>query len=87
MVYELKFNLLLLLLLLFSAGATYIVDGDWHMFWEIGSSFCFFIIGATICGLMVNYDTFYLGRNYGRVLFVISASQGLALLIENIFDK
>lgn len=33
------------------------------------------------------YETFYLGRSYGRALFIIAAVQSVALLTENVYDE
>lgn len=30
-----------------------------------------FLTGACISGMLINYETFYLGRNYGRALFMV----------------
>jgi hypothetical protein len=30
-----------------------------------------FLLGACISGMLINYETFYLGRNYGRALFMV----------------
>jgi hypothetical protein len=34
-----------------------------------------------------SYETFYLGRNYGRALFLVAVMQSIALVIENSFEE
>ncbi len=36
-------------------------------------AYSLFLIGACISGMLINYETFYLGRNYGRALFMVRA--------------
>lgn len=58
---------------------------EW-LFLEFVTTYFCFVCGACISGMIINYETFYLGRNYGRALCLIAAVQGIALLIENAFD-
>ncbi|KAM3568686.1 hypothetical protein VYU27_009200 [Nannochloropsis oceanica] len=46
-----------------------------------------FILGACMGGLLISHETFYLGRNYARALFLTAAIQGVALLIEKEWDS
>lgn len=62
-----------------------LATSDWVLFSHFLVSYICFCSGATISGMIINYETFYLGRNYGRALFVLAAIQGLALIIENSF--
>ena len=46
--------------------------------------FLCFLLGATVGGVCIRYDTFYLGRAYGRSLIFIALLIGMALVIDRV---
>lgn len=57
-------------------------DADWRYLYLPSTTFLCFLLGATAGGVCIRYETFYLGRGYGRSLIFIALLIGLALLID-----
>jgi hypothetical protein len=49
----------------------YVVAGHGWLVTQYFVAYLLFLIGACISGMLINYETFYLGRNYGRALFMV----------------
>lgn len=65
----------------------YAATGDPGHFAQFAISYLCFLMGAFTSGGVVQHEAFYLGRMYGRVLFLLAAIWGVALIIESHFDK
>ncbi|EWM24177.1 Protein of unknown function DUF1275 [Nannochloropsis gaditana] len=61
-------------------------EADWSRMSLYVVAYCCFVSGACMGGLLISHETFYLGRNYARALFLTAAIQGVALVIESHWD-
>lgn len=61
--------------------------GDGMNLMRYAVSYGCFLLGAMTSGVVVQHEAFYLGRMYGRVLLLLSAIWGVALIVESHFDR
>jgi len=60
---------------------THVLPPSFSSYRYIGTYLCF-VAGSFTAGVVVTQETFYMGRNYGRALFLIAAVEAAALLTE-----
>ena len=64
-----------------------LADGEWDFVYIPFCAFLCFLLGATLSGYTISFEVFYLGRAYGRNLFIVASLQTAALLVHTLSTR